>query len=224
MIEQYGWYFIIPGIVLAALGQVWMIAAGFRTRWYWGLALLLGLPDLLFLFLHFRRAIAPLLVILLGGAVVGTPIAINRYQMQHLDLGEREKTVDGEVHLTLTGWDKEKKDYAFLSTRPKVVVLQMANADVDDKTLEYLKDMDHLRELDLSNTKVTDAGLALLARLPKLADLKLENTGITDAGFKEHLAPVEHLLNLNVRGTKVEKPSLAAWKAQNKDRRCLPRP
>jgi hypothetical protein len=221
-IEKYGWYFIIPGIILGALGQLWMIMAGFRTRRYWGLALLLLVPDLLFLFRHFRRALGPLLVMLLGAAVVGTPIAINRYQMLHLDLGERERTVNGELHLTLTGWDK--KDYGFLAYRPRVVVLQMANPDVDDKVLENLKDMDQLRELDLSNTQVTDAGLALLARLPKLVDLKLENTAITDAGFREHLAPLDHLLTLNVRGTRVEKPSLAAWKAQNKERRCLPRP
>src|SRR5262245_33337045 len=126
-IENYGWYFIIPGAVLALIGILWLIVAGFKTRWYWGLGMFLVLPALLFIGRRFKRARAPLLVILLGAAVVATPAAVNRYQLYFLDLGPRDKMVDGERHVTLTGWDQE--DYSIVRLMPDVVVLQMANPD-----------------------------------------------------------------------------------------------
>ena len=67
-----------------------------------------------------------------------------------------EKIVDGQRHLTLTGWDR--KDYSILKLKPDVVVLQMANPDVTDESLESLQEMKALQELDLSGTQVTDAG------------------------------------------------------------------
>ena len=82
-----------------------------------------------------------------------------------LDLGPREKLVNGEQHLTLTGWDR--KDYSILRHKPDTVVLQMANPDVTDQTLEPLKEMKALQELDLNGTQVTDAGLVVLKDLPR---------------------------------------------------------
>ena len=100
-----------------------------------------------------------------------------------IDLGPREKIVDGQRHITLTGWDR--KDYGFLGSKRDVVVLQMANPDVTDQTLEHLKGMNRLKELDLNNTQVTDAGLKVLSDLPALATLRLKNTKVTDQGFQD---------------------------------------
>src|SRR5262249_40161194 len=152
----------------------------------------------------------PLLVILLGAAIVATPMAVNRYQQYFLDLGPRDKMVDGERHVTLTGWDED--DYTVVRLMPDVVVLQMANPDVTDETLDYLSGLKKPRELDLKDTKVTDAGLKQLAELPSLQILRLRGTKITADGFKEHLAPLPGLLQLDMRGTQVPSAALRSWK------------
>ena len=103
-----------------------------------------------------------------------------------IDLGPRETIVDGQRHITLTGWDR--KDYALLGSKHDVAVLQMANPDVTDQTLEHLKGMNRLKELDLNDTQVTDSGLKILRDLPALASLRLKNTKVTDQGFQESLA------------------------------------
>ena len=118
-----------------------------------------------------------------------------------LDLGPRDKLVDGQRHLTLTGWDR--KDYSVLRLKPDVVVLQMANPDVTDQSLEPLKEMKALQELDLSGTQVTDAGLKILKDLPALTRLRLARTKITDQGFHDALFAKDSLMQLDLRGTHV---------------------
>ena len=54
-----------------------------------------------------------------------------------------------------------------------MAVLQMANPDVTDQSLESLREMKALRELDLNGSQVTDAGLEILKELPALASLRL---------------------------------------------------
>ena len=120
-----------------------------------------------------------------------------------IDLGPRERLVGGEVHLTLTGWDRG--DYSVLTRKPDAVILQMANPDVTDATLSYVKGMSRLRELDLNGTKITDLGLSALQGLPALETLRLRDTGVTDAGFRDVLATSETLKQLDLRGTKVSR-------------------
>jgi hypothetical protein len=153
---------------------------------------------------------------LIGGIVILSPYAINFVHQRFLDLGERDKIVDGERHLTLTGWNKS--DYSVLSLRPDTVVLQMANPDVTDATLDYLQSMTRLRELDLNDTKITDAGLAKLADKP-LVVLRLRGTGVTDAGFREHLLNREPLNELDVRDTAVEPGTFREWRSAKPGRR-----
>src|SRR5437764_486641 len=83
---------------------------------------------------------------------------------------------------------------------PEVVVLQMANADVNDETLMFLRGMNQLRELDLNGTQVTDAGLPLLAALPQLKELRLARTKISDEGFRQYVASREALTKLDLTG------------------------
>ena len=174
---------------------------------------------LLFLCFHARRAVAPLLLFLTGGVFIGVPYALNSYSLHYVGLGAYESKVDGEPNLTLTGWDK--KDYSVLKARTDVVVLQMANADVNDDTLQNLRDMRRLRELDLNDTGVTDAGLAVLSELPNLRTLRLRNTHITDAGFRQSLAEKDSLMELDLLGTQVASKTVRTWKAAKEGRKAL---
>ena len=127
--------------------------------------------------------------------------------------------VEGEKHLTLTGSDaKEAPD---LQKKQDVAVLQMANPDVTDRSLEELKGMKVLRDLDLNGTQVTDAGLEILKDLPALAALRLARTKITDAGFRSALLGKDSLMQLDLRGTKVSDETVRAWRDAKPGRRVL---
>jgi Leucine-rich repeat (LRR) protein len=190
----------------------------FRTHLAWGLVCLLFPPAaILFVVLHFRRAAGPLVLLLAAALLMGGTWGLSYFLAQHASLGPREKLVDGELHLTLTGWDRT--DYAVLRTKSNAVVLQMANPDVTDETLQHLQGMSRLRELDLNDSQITDAGLPLLSQLPALQILRLRKTRITDQGFREHLAGKKALLELDLRQTEVASKTLRAWKAENKEHR-----
>ncbi len=138
---------------------------------------------------------------------------------RHIDLGPREKIVDGELHLTLTGWDRPADDYAVLEMKPDTVVLQMANSDVTDETINFLAGLEKLQELDVNDTQITDTGLAVLALLPRLRVLRLRGTKVTNDGFREHLLAKSSLLELDARETDIASKSLREWKNADKQRR-----
>jgi hypothetical protein len=125
-----------------------------------------------------------------------------------------------EPTLTVTGL--KNFDYASLKEKPYLEVLQMANEDVTDKTLEYLKGMTKLRQLDLSNTQVTDGGLKALKELPKLEVLQLSGTKVTDEGIRQHLFPLESLMELSVWRTKVTRPTRQQWRDSKQGRKVAP--
>lgn len=211
---------LVVGLVLASAGWFWLLVRAFRTSLWWGLVSLFVPPLLLLFVLRNRQRVAvPLTMLLLGLLVSAVPYGVNWAQQQFLGLGPHEQVVDGECHLTLTGWNRT--DYGVIATRPHVVVLQMANPDVSDETLAVLRDRRQLKELDLNDTAVTDAALPLLAELPVLRTLRLKNTKITDEGFQQHLAEKDSLRELDVRETGVAAKSLRAWKNANPERRYL---
>jgi hypothetical protein len=201
LFESYAVYILLGGLLLVVIGYIWLIVRGFHTRWFWGLGLIFLAPIFFFLYIfrHQNRASLPLFVMLVGAGVAVTPFAINFYNSHFIRLGPRERVVDGELHITLTGWDRD--DYTILRSRPDTALLQMANPDVTDETLQNLQGMAWLRELDLNNTQVTDEGLLILKKLPNLQTLRLSKTKITDEGFREHLAPLDSLLEVDLRGT-----------------------
>src|SRR5262245_58870134 len=220
MPENLGLILQILGYTLAAAGYVWLLHRAFQANQLWGTLIFFVPPlALVYFFVSLRRAWAPLLLMLFGAAVVASPHGIKYYQRTFVDLGERLKVVDGEEHVTLTGWDK--KDYALLERLPDTVVLQMANEDVTDETLKHLEGMSRLQELDLNDTQVTDAGLKLIVQLPKLQRLRLRNTRITDAGFRESLMPLELLRNVDVTGTAFKGSTLRQWKKAQTGREYL---
>jgi hypothetical protein len=218
-VEEYLFYVLIAGAVLILAGVVSLLIAAFRQHALWGFACLVGVGMPLFVALRWPRARRPVALLLFGAVVLTAPFAINRVQQYFIDLGPREKVVDGDLHITLTGWDRT--DYSVLRARPGTVVLQMANPDVTDQTLDYLNGMTKLRELDLNDTKITDEGLAKLAKIGTLETLRLKDTAITDEGFREHLMPLAALRELDLRGTKVTGATAREWKAAQPDRKVL---
>jgi hypothetical protein len=211
-------YGSLAGLALLLIGWLWLVRVAWGQHRGWGVAILLVPPaGLPFALKHWPAARRPFLLGLGGLVAAATPPLLNR--LLPVDLGPRDVLVEGERHLTLTGWDRQ--DYEILRQRPDTVVLQMANPDVTDETLTLVAALQLLRELDLSNSAVTDAGLAGLAGLPRLERLRLANTGITDLGFQAHLAGHPALRELDLRGTQVTKESIAAWRAAQAGRRAL---
>ena len=194
--DNYAHYIYLVGLVVIAVGCLGLIVRAFR---------------------HWRKGLGPLTLIALGLVITGFPPT---YQLLvPINLGPRERIVDGQRHITLTGWDR--KDYALLRSKQDVAVLQMANPDVTDQTLELLKGMNILKDLDLNNTQVTDIGLKILKDLPVLDTLHLKNTKITDQGFQEALASKESLLRLDLTGTKVSGETAQAWRQARNGRRVM---
>jgi hypothetical protein len=220
MLEAYSFYVLLLSLALGIVGSIWLFVIACRERVLWGLASLLVLPAVIFVCSHWRKSRWPVRMLLLAGVLGAAPYGVNYYHEYFGTLGPREKLVEGERHITLTGWSGA--DYSFLQGKPDVVVLQMANPDVSDETLSYLRGMDRLRELDLNDTKVTDEGLAVLAEMPHLEELRLARTAITDAGFRKHLLGKESLRKLDLTGTtKVEGKTMREWKKEKAGREYL---
>jgi len=215
-----GWgMLLILGSVISLGGTIWLLQAAFQKEFLLGVVALALAPFLIFLLLHRRKSWKPTMCILLGVGIAASPIAINWAVEKYVPKGPVETVVDGEIHLTLTG--AEKVDYTYLKSKRTVNVLQMANADVNDDTLQYLANMNALVELDINDTQITDAGLVTLAKLPALSKLRLRGTKITDAGFREHLLNKEPLIELDLTGTAVASKTVREWKGGKEGRKAL---
>jgi hypothetical protein len=231
MFEKYGFYFLLAGLVLLLIAWLALVRRAFGAGWAWGLAVLLVIGTPFFILRRFERARGPLIVFLIGVAVIGGTYAANYYVTHYISFGPRDKIVNGERHLTLTGWNGVgtlplfqsdvdlETGYAILKDMNDVVVLQMANADVTDETLEYLAGMENLQELDLNDTQVTDEGVKKLAALPKLRILRIRKTPVTDQGFRDHLYAKESLLEVDARETAIASKTMREWKALRPDER-----
>jgi hypothetical protein len=216
--EDRAFYMQSGGLAVAALAWIWLLVRAIRTSRRWGVASLVVPPvGLAFTARHPRRGAAPLALFVVSLLVAAIPALYTLYVP--LDLGPVEKVVDGQRHLTLTGWDR--KDYSIIKHKSDVVVLQMANPDVTDASLESLKEMKVLRELDLSGTQVTDAGLKTLSELPALTSLRLARTKITDKGFHDTLFGKDSLMQLDLSGTQVSHETGQAWRTAKPGRHIL---
>ncbi len=185
------------GLILLGIGGIWGLISLLGRRW--------------------NRLKYPAMLLLLGVASIAAPAIYTRFEI--VDLGPRLSLVDGEKHITLTGWDGE--NYAMLELHPETIVLQMANANVSDETLTYLRGMANLRELDLNDSQVTDDGMPVLAKLTALEVIRLRGTKITDAGLREHLSRLPSLKRLDLRATSVTAEAIEEWKSEGEDRRAF---
>jgi hypothetical protein len=196
MSEQIGAVLVFAGLLASTVGLFWALGRG--------LAVVFGRRQA-------RQLLVPL-VLLGGGLVVGAvPFAYQHVYLRIVGLGERERVLDGERALNLTGWDRD--GYAILAQKSDVAILEMGNPDVTDETLELLASLPNLRELTLNDTAVTDAGLATLARLPALETLRIARTKITPEGLRRFLdAPPRRLFQLDVSGNGIPTTILRQWK------------
>jgi hypothetical protein len=217
--DQLGFVILAVGLALTAVGSLWLIIRAFRTGLGWGLAVLLlpGVGVIAYALFHFKRAIWPLVVMLLGGLVAASPIAINKLVPPVKE--ELKNTTPEETDLTVTGL--AGYDYASLKTKTDLTVLQMANKEVTDAEVEHLRGLTKLKRLDLTDTAVTDASLAVLATLPLLEDVKLARTKVSDDGVKKFLADAKALKAIDVRGTDVKTATVRDWKNAGPDRTYL---
>ncbi len=191
---------IITGLCAVGIGMVWLLIRLFRR----------GRPLL-------RRIAAPMVLVLVGVAIAAAPPIIGRFVP--IDLGPRDKIVNGERHLTLTGWDR--KDYTCLRQKADAVLLQMANADVTDEVVALLADFRNLRELDISDSKITDRALEQVVKLPALETLYLNRTVVTGAGVEKYLTKHRTLKVIWLRGTSVSKDTADAVKAGKPGRKVF---
>jgi hypothetical protein len=210
---------LVAAVTIAAIAYFWLIVRAFETRIWWGLGVLLFPPlgGVLFLIRHLRSAKGPALLFLLAAAAAATPFGWSYYERHFVPDKPFEQVVQGESRLTITGL--KNFDYATLQSKPALVVLQMANPDVNDQTLAYLSGMNQLRTLDVGDSQITDEGLRTVAKLPQLQELRLARTHITDEGFKAHLASKESLLKLDLTGTEIKGKTKRDWKNAKPDQR-----
>ncbi len=199
MFETYAAGILLFGLVSVLVAVTWLFLLAIRWRLVW------------------QKAKLPLILLAIGTVAVMGTIVANRLIVATIGLGPLETMVGAERHITLTGWDGT--DYGLLKRVPDVVVLQMANNDVNDETLNYLVGMTQLKELDLNDSQITDAGLEVLAQLPALEIVRIRGTLVTDKGFGAWLAAKESLINIDARDTAIASKSLRDWKALDKDRR-----
>jgi len=158
-----------------------------------------------------RRLLVPLALCGLGLAVGAAPLVAQRVWLAVIGLGPRERVVEGRRALVLTGWDRQ--GYEFLRSRPDVEILELANPDVTDETVEILRDLPRLRELTLNDSQVTDAGLAALRSLASLVTLRVARTKITADGVRAFLEePPPALEQFDVSGNGIPAAALRAWR------------
>lgn len=196
MSEQIGVVLIFVGLGLLLAG---LISLAIR-----GIPLLFGSGS--------ARRLRWSLALVAGGLVVGAlPFVWQEAYLAIVGLGPRERVVEGSPAVVLTGWDRD--DYSFLAERPEIEILEMANPDVTDSTLDLLAALPRLKELTLNDSQITDAGLAKLAALPAVEILRVARTQITPDGVKAFLAaPPPHLSQLDVSGCDIPTAALRPWK------------
>jgi hypothetical protein len=216
--EDQAFYLQIGGVAVAAFAWIWLIVRAFRQNRRWGLASLV-VPPVGFVFAgrHPHRGAGPLALVFMCLLVAAIPALYKLYVP--VNRNAIEKNVDGEKHLTLTGSDS--KNAPDLKSKQDVTVLQMANADVTDETLESLREMKSLRELDLNGSGITDQGLEILKGLPALASLHIARTKVTDKGFRSALFDKESLMQLDVRETGLSRETIQAWRSAKPGRRAM---
>ena len=105
-------FILYAGILATIVGLLWLLATAWRTSVRRGLAVTLFPPLIPWQVVKgWPRTRGPALLLAVGLLAAFFPLAYTR--LAPIDLGERVRIVEGEKHLTLTGWDR--KDYAAIA-------------------------------------------------------------------------------------------------------------
>lgn len=213
-------YLYLSGLGVMAVGWLALLVTAYRTSWKWGVGSTLIPPvGIVHAYKHPQRGGWPLAIVAVGFALFAASF-LDWFVL--LDLGERDRVVNGRRVVTLTGWDRPKSEYArAIYQRPDTSTLQMANPDVTDDILKAVATLKRLHELDLNTAQVTDAGLENLKGLTELDTLRLAQTSVTDAGFAGVLAKLPALRRIDLKGTKVSRDAAQAWKAEKPGRSVM---
>ena len=152
------------GFGLLAVSWIWFAVVAWRRSRVWGVAVALFPPaGLLFAVGRFRAVSGPIVLGLAGLLLAAGPPVVNR--LLPVDLGPRDVLVDGERHITLTGWDRH--DYRVLDGAADVVVLQMAYLDEPDGPTGFRAELGlDARLIGIDNTQVyvaSDPGALVVA-------------------------------------------------------------
>lgn len=207
--ERTGFAILVAGLCLVGVGLLWFVARGFGTGTKWGVVALVPVVNLLFPAFHFRRAAAPLVLVLLGGLVAATPYGLNAILGHRVSTDAVVEEKPTEDRITLTRADPAQ--YPKVREKATWAVVQWANPDVTDEHVEWLRGMTELRELDLNTAAITDESLAVIATLPKLESLRIGCPNITDEGFRKHILPLANLKQLDLTGSKVKRSTAGEW-------------
>src|SRR5688572_15002895 len=91
MSEIVGIAIVLSGIVVTAIGLLWLTVRAFRTKLWWGLVVLF-VPGAVLFYVgkHWDRARRPLGVMLAGGLLMLVPYGINYAGERLHSLGEFE--------------------------------------------------------------------------------------------------------------------------------------
>lgn len=222
--EQFGFAVLVAGIVVAAIGYIWLILRAFHSSTGWGLTTLIVpiIGPLAYLAKHFPRAKSPFTIVLLGLVLIFLPLVMNaafgEKQAQHA----LQRTTGGLKEFTAT--NAVNPDYEAISANLDLEIVQAARADFTDDVAERIRGLTKLKTLDLSDSAITDKSLAIIATLSTLEKISLARVkGITEAGFQETVLKMPSLKEIDVRGTAIKVETLRAWRAAGADRKTNPK-
>ncbi len=97
MLEEYAFFVLVAGLVVGIAGWVWLAIVAFKVEKPWGYGVLLPIVPavVVFVLAHFRRARAPLAVLLVSGMLLGAPYVANYYNEKFVRWGCARKSSTG---------------------------------------------------------------------------------------------------------------------------------
>src|SRR5258707_12606930 len=110
-LEEFGvaLFFFIPALLLAAAAALWLLIRAFGVSGLWGVGVLFGVATPFFVVMHWQKARAPVLLLLLafvlgaGGLVAGQLLVGHDPRVTMVEKGgEGDDKHVKEKHVTLT--------------------------------------------------------------------------------------------------------------------------
>jgi hypothetical protein len=131
--------------------------------------------------------------------------AVQKLQQRFPYLLDYESRSSADLVLNASLWgtkfgDNELSEFA--PVRERLVVADLSNTAITDRSSSSIAAMKHLRKLSLMNDGVTDTTVEALRSLSELESLNLFHTAISAAAF-EAISGLPRLQKVYVQGTKI---------------------